>query len=315
MRLWFLVGGLLGLMLLFIAGCGGGSSSSGSTARVKLLLGDAPVVLPDGTTVDSVNVPITRIVLLGQADNEATAVVLYDGGNAPTPLDLLSLANQSLTALQQSPIATSLGTVSVPAGHYTQMRLVLGSGATAMVNGAPIDLKVPSGMETGLKVKVNLDLGAATLQEVFLDFNLSKLNYQPGPNRFILPPNALRLVKLTQTANITGTVTVTPPAGGVTGDVAVKLTLCDATGNPVLVNGVPDATIDTQVLIPQNPATPGDYTAVYTLNAIPTSVGSYQLLPTVQYGGTTLVQTLNPAVNVTVTGGQTTTQNISIALE
>lgn len=303
MRVWIAICILAGVMAVLLAGCGGGSNS-GSSARVRLLLGDAPIVLADGTAIDAVNVPVQSIQLLGATDDETTAITLYQSDGNPAPLDLLGLANLSLTQLKESPIANSLGTVSIPAGHYTQMRLILGSGATVMRNGEPVDLKVPSGMQTGLKVAVNLDLGTGTVQDLLLDFNLTKLDYQPNSARFILPPNALRLVKLTQTATLTGTVTVTTPEGGLTDDVVVKLTVCDAAGNPVLVNGVTDATIDTVVNIPA-----GETSATYAMNGIPAGLDSYLLQPTVMYGEQTPVQA---PVAISLTGGQTTVQDIAI---
>ena len=95
-------------VVLLLAGCSGdGSGPGGETARVTLLLTDAP---GDITTA---MVTIEEIYLQG---GEGGRVVLMD---EPVTTDLLTLASSTQTLLED---------VEVPAGTYSQLRFVI-SGA------------------------------------------------------------------------------------------------------------------------------------------------------------------------------------------
>lgn len=295
MRTHILILALLVAVAFLIGGCGGGSSSSGSTSRVKVLVGDAPIHLEDGTQVSAVNVSVSRVELLREADDETSRVLLFDASGSPAQIDLLQLANQSLTALP------NLGTVSIPAGHYTQMRVILASGNTVTVAGdtQPHPLTVASGQETGFKVPVDMDLGSGTFESILLDFNLSRL-IQQG-NEFHLTPQALRVVKLSQTGAVTGTVS-TPADFQLTSDVQVQITLVDASGNAILDASGNAIKTEISIASTANPAT-----ATYTLNGLPT--GSYFLRADVTYGTQSIAL---PDIPVTITSGQTTTQDIAV---
>jgi uncharacterized protein DUF4382 len=61
----------------------------------------------------------------------------------PFTVDLMTLRNG---------VFTGLGLALVPVGHYTQIRLKLGSGSDVVVDGVTHPLVVPSGMQSGLKL-------------------------------------------------------------------------------------------------------------------------------------------------------------------
>ncbi|MHB9132558.1 MAG: DUF4382 domain-containing protein [Armatimonadota bacterium] len=273
----------LGLLLLAI-GCGGGGSS---TTQVRLLLGDG-VKMSEGM-ITAVNVAVQRVELLSEADVETTNVVLYDAGSTPYAVNLLSLANQSLTQLPD------LGTVSIPAGHYSQMRVILASPNTVIMadDATEYPLTVASGQQTGFKVNINLDLSAGTFSSILLDFNLARLQKQGS--EFHLTPNALRVIELSQAGSIDGTLTL-PEGYTQANDLQVTITLVDAQSAPVTdVNG---NTITTQVTLPvAEPVT----SAAFVLNGV--AAGSYSLqVDTLD--GTTAIPAFT--VPVTVTSGQST---------
>src|SRR6187402_1697446 len=144
-----------------LAGCGGSDSSTGT---MRLSLTDAPACGYDNVwvTVEKVRVHQSG----GASDNDAgwSEVVL------PTPqrIDLLTLTNGTLLPLGQT---------ELPAGIYTQMRLVLGNTpppgwpAGTLANsikptGAEeTALTTPSGQQSGLKMNVNLDVPAGQVAD------------------------------------------------------------------------------------------------------------------------------------------------------
>lgn len=296
---------LLALGLL-IAGCGGSGSGSGS-ASMRLIVADAAAHI-DGATISQVNVYISRVEIFQVADNDATKIVLFDAGSTPTAINLLDLANQPLNALGS---LGALTTVSLPAGHYTQMRIILAKDAdnqplsnVVLANGGgTFPLKVDSGTQTGFKLHVDMDLGSATLQTVMLDFNLTKL--QQKNNWFNLTPNTLRVVNITQTGNLAGAVTV--PAGFTpASDLVVELTLVDPVTN-LPITDANGATIDAQVTIPATSTTGVNY----VINGIPP--GDYLLQPSVISYGTVTPLPAQTALPVTITSGQTTTQDVTVS--
>lgn len=288
MRTLLLVVGLFGTVALLLAGCGGSGSS---IARVKLLVGDAPLHLQDGTVVSGVTVHITRVELLNEAENAASRVILYEATGQPSPLDLLNLANKSLTELP------SLGTVDVPAGHYSQLRVILGAENFVALQGTPDQhpLSVSSGQQTGFKIPVDVDLGDGAFETLLLDFNLARLHQQG--NDFLLTPNALRLALLSQTGAVAGTLTL--PEGFVLAhNLTATFTLVDATGTPV--TDASQNTIQTQVTLTAGQMPPPT-SATFTLNGIHT--GTYTVKIEATYGDAAV-----PAftVPVTITSGTTT---------
>jgi hypothetical protein len=80
-------------------------------------------------------------------------------------VDVLTLRNGVITTL-------ALGTV--PAGHYTQLRLVLGDGSTVVIDGAEHPLVVPSGQQTGVKLVGGFDVPVDGTVEITLDFDTAR---------------------------------------------------------------------------------------------------------------------------------------------
>lgn len=108
---------LLLTSLALLVGCGGGddfSTASVSTATLKLSITDAPA-----RSFDNVIITVKEIRVHQSGD----AVESNDAGwqvippvNAPRRIDLLELPNGVLA---------ELGQTVLPAGKYTQMRLIL----------------------------------------------------------------------------------------------------------------------------------------------------------------------------------------------
>lgn len=70
----------------------------------------------------------------------------------------------------QNGLDTLIAQATVPSKTVKEIRLVLGSRNTIKVNDQVYPLTIPSGSESGLKIKVNKKLNA-TLETIVLDFD------------------------------------------------------------------------------------------------------------------------------------------------
>ena len=130
-----------------LVACGGGGSDAPAPANgtLRVALTDAPACRVDNQDLATVYVTVERVRVhqsadAGESSGGWTDLVL----SQPKRINLLDLSNGRLE---------ELGTVPIPAGHYTQVRLVLsGNTGNMMANsmtfaGAgmqPIALRTPS---------------------------------------------------------------------------------------------------------------------------------------------------------------------------
>jgi hypothetical protein len=207
--------GLAGLLLAAAVGCS--SSKSGS---VSVHLVDGP------GDYQQINLHVVRVEIHG------------DGG-----WTTLSEPDQTydLLALRGGVIATLASGVSLPAGNYSQVRLVLGAGNTVKLEGGAVEeLDVPSGLRSGLKIVCNTRVEEGSARDVYIDFDghRSIFLHETGSGRYILRP-VVHCVDEIATGSISGQVTsseleeVTPLAG-----VPVTAQTLDVDGNPSVVRTV-----------------------------------------------------------------------------
>jgi hypothetical protein len=122
-------------------------------------------------------------------------------------------------------VREDLGLATLEAGHYTQMRLIIGNmhdgGQNILSQTHPFanyviladgmnaihELKVPSGQKTGVKLVNGFDINTNQTTELILDFDASKSVVEAGSSgQWHLKPTIKVLYTLTQ-AIIDGTVT------------------------------------------------------------------------------------------------------------
>jgi hypothetical protein len=157
--------------------------SSGGTGTLRVALTDAPACGYDHVfvTVDRVRVHTSSSA--EDSDGGWSDVVVSPAQR----IDLLDLTNGVLAELGETPL---------PAGQYSQVRLVLqpnGSGtpANAIVpsGGTEIPLDTPSATQSGLKLKHGFTVQPNTLVDLVLDFDACKSIVKRGNSgRYNLKP-------------------------------------------------------------------------------------------------------------------------------
>jgi hypothetical protein len=155
----------------------------------------------------------------------------------------------NLLALTGGVSETLVDGATLPAGHYGQMRLVLGSRNTVkLLDGTIEPLTVPSGQQSGVKLVVSFDVRPGTTSDVFIDFDAhnSIFVHEAGASgKYMLRPT-VRAFDRTVTGSISGTLTVdgsttalpgvvvTAQTVGATGPALVRSTTTNAAGHYVL---------------------------------------------------------------------------------
>ena len=181
--------------LFLLAACGGGGDSPPANGTLRLSLTDAPSCGYDNAYVTVEKVRVHKSSSAGDADAGWSEVVLA----APQRVDLLSLNNGTLLPLGQT---------ELPAGTYTQMRLVLAANTSAqpMANavtpsgGEETALTTPSGQQSGLKMNVNLEVPAGQVADFAIDFDACKSFVMAGNSGKILLKPVLSVIPILSTA-------------------------------------------------------------------------------------------------------------------
>ena len=240
------------LLALGLAGCGGGGGTDVSVngygnGALRLSLTDAPACGYDNVFVTVEKVRIHASSTAGDTESGWHEVVL----DTPQRVDLLTLTNGTLMPLGQTPL---------PAGKYTQMRLVLGSApppgspAGTLANsikptgGTETALTTPSALQSGLKMNIDIDVAADKVADFAIDFEACKSFVKAGNSgQYILKP-VLSVIPILSDAGqrIVGHLD-TPMAGAAVSaqqnGVPMRATVADATGKFVLYP-VPVGTYD-----------------------------------------------------------------------
>ncbi len=146
--------GLACLALSLALACGGSEGLiPAGKARLALELVDAPT-----HNLKQINVTVAKVTAHSV---EAGWVTIYQGQQT---IDLLKLKEYAL----------QLGFKDLPPGKVTQIRLILDAAATNHVvlpSGQKVPLKVPSGIESGIKIRGPFGLKACNTTTVTLDFD------------------------------------------------------------------------------------------------------------------------------------------------
>ncbi len=234
-----------------IAGCGGGGEGGGiggtgvAPGTLRLAITDAPSCGYDAVNITIEKVRVNQRVDAADGDSGWSEITI----NPAKRIDLLTLSNGVLQ---------DLGQTSLPAGKYTQLRLVLAanSGATPLANsvvptgGTETALTTPSAQQSGIKLKTDFDVASDQVADVVLDFDACKSVVKRGNSgQFNLKPvinviprlsdAGMRVIGYVDASIAVSTTNVSLQSNGV----PLKATPPDASGRFVLYP-VPAGTYD-----------------------------------------------------------------------
>lgn len=206
---------LLAIPLIGVMACG--TSGGDGTGTLSLSLTDKSSI-----DYDEVWVTIKDIYVHADTDPEDAWTKILDVNRT---VDLLTLADG---------IRLELGMVDLPAGHYDQMRLMLGtvnSVDTALPaqyivdsDGGVHELKVPSGVQSGIKLVQGFDINENSTTELIFDFDVSASIVARGHSgRYILRPTIHQIDDSQTRTIIKGTVVDAALAGIPGADVSLQI--------------------------------------------------------------------------------------------
>lgn len=138
------------------------------TGPVTVRMTDAPAAF------DSVNVEIVRV----EIHSDAQGWIILPSN--PGIYNLLQLQNGVDTVL-----ATA---AQLPAGHVSQMRLILGGNNYVVSTGTVTPLELSSQDQTGLKLNLNYTFDPNVAYEILFDFVASESIVEQGNGQFRLKP-------------------------------------------------------------------------------------------------------------------------------
>ena len=235
-----------------VAACGGGAGGGiGGTGApmgtMRVSITDAPSCGYDAVFITVDRVRVHQSATASDGETGWSEVVLTPARR----IDLLSLSNGVLD---------ELGQTLLPAGTYTQLRLVLASngGAPPFANavvpsntGTEVPLDTPSAQQSGLKLNTQIDVPTDKVADVVLDFDACKSVVKRGNSgRYNLKPvvsvttvlsdAGLRIVGWLAPAIAASAPSVSVQAAGM----PVKATVPDPTTGRFVLYPVPTGTYD-----------------------------------------------------------------------
>lgn len=181
----------------YLAGCSGGGGDA-TKGTLKLSITDRQSDNFGKVVIAIREIRVVPRGLEGAADNDANLPVLVRF-TTPKEIDVMTLR------FMQEP----LGEIALPAGNYSQIRLVLEPNPNGNrppvnyltlksdVNETPIPLDTPSGQQSGLKVLGPVEVKAGIINAVMIDFDPNTAIVSRGNSGgYNLKPTGIRMVQM-----------------------------------------------------------------------------------------------------------------------
>jgi hypothetical protein len=180
---------------VFIISCSESTSPETGQGQLKMTMVDAPAAY------NEVNIVVTRVeVHIADSDSNSGWFVINDNA---TTYDLLTLRNGA---------SVILGNNSLDAGHYTQIRLIIGTGSNVVVDGITYPLEIPGGEQSGVKLNHQFEIQSGLIYELLLDFDADRSIVPTGNGQYKLKP-VIRLVPTVISGSISGHINPVNAAG------------------------------------------------------------------------------------------------------
>ena len=165
--------------------CNKDSNSNSNSYPYSVRVTDAPA------PYDKVNIDLQAVEVTGS--NGQTVLLNTTAGI----YNLLDYSNG---------LSTLVATSTLTDSRVEQIRLILGSNNTIIVNGVSYPLSTPSAEQSGLKLQVHQTLVADIQNEILIDFDANVSVIQTGNGTYKLKP-VLRTVVMATSGNINGSIT------------------------------------------------------------------------------------------------------------
>ncbi|UAY55372.1 DUF4382 domain-containing protein [Arachidicoccus terrestris] len=149
--------------------CTKSDDNSPGSASVNFHLTDAPA------SYDQVNVDVQSIQVQTNQDTGWQTLTLIQ----PGVYNLIKLRNGADTLLSRA---------TLPAGTISQIRLVLGTENSVVIDGQSHPLATPSSMQSGLKFNFHQTLVANGAYDIWIDFDANKSVVKEGNGSYALKP-------------------------------------------------------------------------------------------------------------------------------
>jgi Domain of unknown function (DUF4382) len=156
------------LAIIVLVACQKDNSDSNKSTTLKVRMTDAPIL------ADSVKVDIRQVRVNFRNDSSSWVDLNTYAG----VYDLLQLQNG---------VDTLLAAGVIPSNDVQEIRFVLGSNNTIVVAGIAYPLTIPSGAESGLKLKINKQLNGP-IDSILIDFDAAMSIHQTGAGVYKLMP-------------------------------------------------------------------------------------------------------------------------------
>lgn len=158
---------LMSALVIFFIACNKEATSGTTTLKIRLT--DNPV------NAEEVNVDIREVKVKFAEDSlQGWATLSTQAG----VYNLLGLQNG---------VDTLLASGTLPTNVVKELRFVLGTNNSIKVAGLVYPLSIPSGAESGLKIKVNKNLQTG-LDSLLVDFDAALSIHQTGNGNYMLKP-------------------------------------------------------------------------------------------------------------------------------
>lgn len=177
---------IIGASLLMAVACK--KSDNDENARLQVMLTDAPA------EYEEVLIDIQDVQIHASAnENEGSWQSLDVNAGVYNLLDF------------RNGLDTLLATLELPAGHISQMRLVLGDNNQVRTTEGLFDLATPSGQQSGLKFNIDADLRGGITYKMWIDFDAARSVVNKGNGEYSLKP-VIRTYTEAQDGALAGTV-------------------------------------------------------------------------------------------------------------
>lgn len=257
MKKFFLLLIVISTATLYFSSC----SKNQQSARLQIYLTDDPA------NYDEVNIDIKQVLINtgdGSTDNWKELAI------NPGIYNLLEFRNG---------MDTLLGSMELPAGKISQIRLVLGNNNSLKEGNSIHQLETPSAQQSGLKLNVKAELTEGITYKIWLDFDAARSIVKAGNSgKYLLKP-VIRTYTEAQSGAIKGFVlpdAANPWVYAINGTDTVASAKPEAGSGYFLLKGLPAGTY-LLALDGTNGYTDKSITNVLVVNGVVTNVGTTTL--------------------------------------